>query len=187
MELFSVGIVSSVFTVCDIVEEKIEKAVDAHHVADIEIAEQRDRQQKGVHFEFSVFDQIFDPKRYEGKPHHGVDPHGVVLLDDPVAAKRIEYGKNNDGNGTALNGGLVHVVSKRPAADRRFDQKENQQAFQHSVGWKQTKKIGKGTCEIVGVDPHKLSAHGAGKGVEQAGVAFHKVSERFKKPNVLSI
>ena len=153
-----VRIVSSVLAVSNVVDEEVEEAINADHVSDIEVTEQGNGQQKGVKSEFSVFDQIFNAKRNQGQPHHGVDPHGVVLLNDAVAGECIANGENDDSDRTAGGGVSVHVITKRTAANCSFQQEENQQTLQHAVGGEQAQDKGEGTCQIVGVNSHKFTA-----------------------------
>ena len=69
----------------EVAEKKVEEAVDADHVADIEVAEQGNRQRNGIEAEFSLLDQRFHSERDHRQPHHRVNPHGVMLLDDAVS------------------------------------------------------------------------------------------------------
>ena len=102
MQVLAAGIVSAVFVVSNVVKEKVEEAIDADHVADIEIAEQGHCKENGVNAEFSVFDQIFNSQCDQRQPHHGIDPHRVMLLDDTVTGKRVANRENDDGSWTAF-------------------------------------------------------------------------------------
>lgn len=96
MLFFFERIVFVFLVVGEIVVEEIEKTVDTNHVPDIEVTEKCQGKEDRVHLEFSVLDQFFYTECDQGQPHHGIDPHGVVLLDDRIATQRIECRENDD-------------------------------------------------------------------------------------------
>ncbi len=187
MATLVVGIVLAVLGMPEIAEEKVEKAVDANHVADIEVAEQGNRQRNGIKAEFALLDQRFHPKRNHRQPHHRVNPHGVVLLDNAVSRKRIAGGEHHDCGFVRLFGGLVHIKPERAAAECGFEQEQEEQTLQHPILREERQQIGKRAGKVVSIDAEEFAAERAGEGVEQVRIAVHEVSQSLKEPNVLPV
>ena len=93
MEAFVDGIVAVILRVCKVVNKEVDKAIKANHVPDIEVAENGQRQEYRIHLEFAVLDEFFHSEGEERKPHQGINPHGIMLLNNGICREGIEDGK----------------------------------------------------------------------------------------------
>ena len=133
MDPFTVRVVLLSFALSDVVNEKVEEAIDTNHVSDVEITEKRYSKEKGVELKFSMLDQRFDSKRDEREPHQGIDPHRVVLLYHRVAGQCVKGGENENGEGLLHLCGLFDIKAKGKAANSNLYKKERKQRLQHTA------------------------------------------------------
>ena len=89
--------------------------------------------ENGVELTFSVLDQGFDPQSDQGKPHDGIDPHGVVLLCDAVRHQRIHDGKCDNTDAVDSLFCLVQINCHCDSTHAGFDHEHEEQGFTHSV------------------------------------------------------
>ena len=186
MASFVKRIASKFLGVRKVIEEEVDRAVNADHIADIEVTEDREREEDGVHLELAALDQLLHAEREQRQPHERIDPHGVVLLNDRIGGKRVEDRKDDNGGRLALLEGAVHVESKRSARNSNLEEEERKECLQHAILREQTNDIGERTCNIICENAEKFASERTRKGVEHAGVSIDGVAKSFEEPHVLS-
>ena len=166
--------------------EEVDEAENAHHVADVEVGEDRKPQRKREQQVLLLGDQLFDAERDEREQHHAVNPHGVVLIDHAVARERIERAED-DACGSRADIVRLEIICKRERAEAALEREDHEERVEDVVRRKERDEEGKRACKIVGEDAEKFAAQRPGEKVEEACVAVQHAAERAEKVDVLRV
>ena len=161
--LFACGVVAEFCGTAEVVNKEIDYAVEAKHVADIEVAENCNCKRYYVKLKLAVLDDAFNTKGNQRQPHNSIDPHGVVLLNDGIGAKCIGCRKDNNGILVGLFGSFVHVKTKGCTAQSTFEHKETQKCFQYSFLGEESEEVRKRACKVVCINTQKFTAQLTGE------------------------
>ena len=119
-------VVLAVSALCKVIVEKVEEREDAHHVADVEVGHRRESEHGDVEDEVLLFYHPFDAEREQRQIDELVYPHGVVCHDYRIGAERVERGKDDRAELSALVRDM-QIQRHREAACARLEHEHQQQ------------------------------------------------------------
>ena len=144
---------------CKVIVEKVEKREDAHHVADIKVAQRAVGERHGVEEKFLFFYQPLYAEHEQRQEDELVYPHGVMSLNDRIRGEGVEGGKC-DGNDLSAWVGGAEVERHGKAACARLEHEHQQQRLGDKARGKQADDERERAGEVVGKDAEKFAAEG---------------------------
>ena len=106
----------------EIIIEEIEEHVEADHIADIEIRDDRHRKGYGEKLEMTVIDEAFDAVGQKGQPDDRIDPHRVVRHNDGICREGVHHGDRDRDHFVGEGTRFLEIVGHRKTRESALDE-----------------------------------------------------------------